>query len=1062
MPQVLVVVGTFLANVALAVTGSAALGTFVFNAVLASGSFFVTVGLSLASAALAGKPKTLSIVDPGAQLRFSPNPDGVRSFVYGETAIAGQVIYQGTTDDNNKFFHIIAALGDGGEYESIQSIQFDNETLTLDGSGNITAPSKWAGKARIETKLGSESQTAFTTAVSEIAEWTSSHTGKGICLAYIRLEYDPEVWQGVPRPIFIVRGRKVYDTRLDATPGADPDNQSFWAWTQNPALWALDYLRSIKSNSIRVGGMGVPNDLIDWNSWDAAADVCDENVNVDGGGTIDRYTGGGGVVSSSDDPLGVLEAMAASFAGVITTRSGKVACYAGEVQTAVVTITDDDIAGAVKVTTNVSIRDTANAVSAQYREPSIGYEQQSAPPYRNSTWETEDDGEVLWTELAIPFVDDHRVAQRLSKIHGGNRREPRAIAARMKIKAIQILEGEVFTLDSDSYGAGVNGKYRLIQKTINPDGSIDITARSETDSKYSWDETTEEMAAPTGTITTSSPPTPDTPTGWTGVVVDTGGPQGGTTTVIDVTPPGTIPGSLRDIEIQGLRNEGPTLGLDMIGGQFDKSSTGVSADAEYIPLTTMSVVQAADGYRIESVERSRNYSLRIRYTSGMGTRSAWQTIEVAIPAAGGAISTPSGWSASSSTITSAEGHTRPVIAVTAPTIGIEVEAGVVAIDMRKVTDTEFTQQMVMTRSDAGRGINLEAEPGVDYIARVRYGATNDNWGADQQIPVSATATTALTISGFSLASNSSTSGSFALPGFKASWTVLSGDSLQRARNIEIQYRQNGTTDVTTLYAEADETDKVVHGLIAGTQYNVRIRASDVYSNGTWTSFSDITVSSTWNVGEAQTVKDGAISTEKIATDAVTKRFSDPSDQKFIFGLNDVLGSGTEEADSTKIVQSIEIPGALAVSEAGADLEIAIEYVLRPNGATFNHAFIEHQIWFVEDGTTNPDFDDTPTVSTERLVQFGKFIQANDDQSAQVPQAVIDNNEEIAYQRNTTLSHSLPEVSDSNYNTGGYKVLLYIHARDHARVANGPYESVNTSLGAFPVEDINHIVKIFKK
>ena len=825
----------------------------------AVGGLFVNVGLAAASAALAGKPKTLAGQDPGAQLRFGPNPNAARSFVYGETAVAGQLIYQGATGDDNKFLHMILALADGGENEGVQSVQFDDESLTLDGSDFITSPSKWAQKARVQYNTGHPStQTAFSDAVSEVTEWTAANKGLGTALAYIRLEYDPEAFQSVPNPKFIVRGRKVYDPRLDTSDGANPDNATYWAWTQNPALWALDYLRGIKSGGTtgdRMGGLGVGNDLIDWSSWADAADVCDENVTVNAGGTIDRYTGGGGVVSSDDEPLAVLEAMAATFAGSITTRSGKVACYAGETQTATVTLTDDDLAGPIQVSTAVSIRETANAVSAQYREPSIGYEQQTAPPYRNSAWETEDDSEVLWTQLDLQFVDDHRRAQWLAKIHGGNLREPRQLTAKYKIKAIQILEGEVFTLDSDSYGAGVNGKFRLLQKTINVDGTVDIVAKSETDSKYDWTAATDEQAAPTGTLVTSDTPTPATPSGWTVTPSDIAGPQGSTVTVLDIVSPGSLPTSTDLVEFQIQRQAGPTLGLDMLGGQFSSASSGAAADASYQTVASLSLAQADQGLRIPNIERSRNYSTRVRYRNKFGAAGSWQTISSAVAAAGAATSAPSGWSAASGTITSAEGHTRPVLAVTAPTVGVPEEASQVSIDARKVTETDFSAQQVMTRADASRGVNIAAEPGVDYIVRVRYGASAESWGPDQQIPVSATATTSLTISGFSLASNSSESGAYSVPGFKASWTALTGDDLQRARNIEIQYHVTAdSSDVTTIYAEPEESSKTVHGLLAGVEYTVRMRASDIFSAGAWTSTDTVTVSATWTTGLATSVE----------------------------------------------------------------------------------------------------------------------------------------------------------------------------------------------------------------
>ncbi|WP_339335795.1 hypothetical protein [uncultured Maricaulis sp.] len=247
----------------------------------------ISVGLGLASSALTPKPKSPSFNDPGRPLAFQPNPDAPRQVIYGETAIAGQIIAQ-RTSSNNKYAHFIAALGDGGPYESVEAVRLNNETVTLDGSGYVTAPTKWASsKCRIETKLGTESQTAFSSAVSEISDWTSDHAGKGVALAHLRYEYDPEVWtSGIPSPLFIMRGRKVYDPRLDSSPGNDPTNASYIAWSQNPALWALDYIRGVETNGTRILGLGVPSALIDWQSFADAADVCDETVAVKAGGTI--------------------------------------------------------------------------------------------------------------------------------------------------------------------------------------------------------------------------------------------------------------------------------------------------------------------------------------------------------------------------------------------------------------------------------------------------------------------------------------------------------------------------------------------------------------------------------------------------------------------------------------------------------------------------------------------------------------------------------------------------------------------------------------------------------
>ena len=459
----------------------------------------VTTAVSIATAR---RPDVPSFEDPGAQLR--PQRGGVipRTIVYGETLVAGHIVFAKASGDDRKNLDLIIALGDGGPYESVEAVYFDEQVLTLDGSGNVTSPSKYNGFATILTQLGAEDQTANASAVSNISEWTTNHRGRGICYAYARLEYDPEVWtQGLPTLFFKVRGRKVYDPRLDSTNGGSgthrKDDPTTWEFSQNKALWLLDWMRGVEMNGERVAGLDVPDTLIDWGAFADAADVCDEDVDVDGGGTIKRYTGGGGTVTSADDPKAVCDMFIRCMAGEWAPRSGYIGVYAGSSRTAAVTLTDDDLAGPIKLKTAKSVRETVNRLQATYRDPDESYELTDAPPYINSSWES-DDGEIFEGETTLPFIDDHRQAQRICKLLAGRTREPRELQARFKQKAMQCLEGDAFTWDSDRFPAGVQGKYIVTARTIYSDGTVDIVARSETSGFYSWDETTEES---TRTIT---------------------------------------------------------------------------------------------------------------------------------------------------------------------------------------------------------------------------------------------------------------------------------------------------------------------------------------------------------------------------------------------------------------------------------------------------------------------------------------------------------------------------------------------------------------------------------
>ena len=75
-------------------------------------------------------------------------------------------------------------------------------------------------------------QTVFSDLDSASTLWTSNHRLRGIACAYIRLEYDANVYMnGIPNISFKINGKKVYDPRTTTT-----------VFPQNPALCLADYL----------------------------------------------------------------------------------------------------------------------------------------------------------------------------------------------------------------------------------------------------------------------------------------------------------------------------------------------------------------------------------------------------------------------------------------------------------------------------------------------------------------------------------------------------------------------------------------------------------------------------------------------------------------------------------------------------------------------------------------------------------------------------------------------------------------------------------------------------
>lgn len=139
--------------------------------------------------------------------------------IYGETRVGGAVFHQTLTSSgtkNDRLHRFIAFAGH--EIDSYQTIYLDGQEVTLDGSGNVTAPSDFAGQVRIKQYLGTETQEADTDAIAEIIDWSSYHRALGIAYLYCRFEDAASFPNGIPTVTAKIRGKKVEDTRRLADP----------------------------------------------------------------------------------------------------------------------------------------------------------------------------------------------------------------------------------------------------------------------------------------------------------------------------------------------------------------------------------------------------------------------------------------------------------------------------------------------------------------------------------------------------------------------------------------------------------------------------------------------------------------------------------------------------------------------------------------------------------------------------------------------------------------------------------------------------------------------------
>ena len=114
--------------------------------------------------------------------------------------------------------------------------------------------------------------------LDETTSWTSDHKLSGLAYVALRFKWNQDAFNGLPEVRVTVRGKKIYDPRLDSTKGGSgshrQDDPTTWAYSANSSLVLLDYLRNSRY------GKGLPNDAFETNydSFKTSANTCDTQV----------------------------------------------------------------------------------------------------------------------------------------------------------------------------------------------------------------------------------------------------------------------------------------------------------------------------------------------------------------------------------------------------------------------------------------------------------------------------------------------------------------------------------------------------------------------------------------------------------------------------------------------------------------------------------------------------------------------------------------------------------------------------------------------------------------
>jgi len=480
----------FLAPIFASIAAAAAtVSTFVASLGVV-GSFLVKVGgsilLSAVSKALMPKrggqggqgSAATAMQDRKVSVRAPAAP---RDLVYGSMRKGGVIVYINSSkapgsDAGNDLLDLVIVIA-GHTVESIGAVYFDDE-VALNASG--VAQGRYVGGVTVAKRLGAVGQTAF--AIANDADWTSAHRLSGCAAIHLRLTYTPDRFpQGIPNVSVDIQGKNdILDPRDDVR-----------RYTDNAALCVADYM-SLRDFSL--GAQIGAADGIDSDSLIEAANICDETVDIPGGGTQARYTCNG-TMTLAETPQAIIEVMLGAMAGNCAWLGGAWRIRAGAYRTPTVTLTDNDVrAGGMSLETRVSRTQNANAVRGTFISPANNSQVDDFPAYESAVYLAEDGGERRWLDIALPFTNSASMAQRLARIELERIRRQMTVNLSGKLSAWRVSVGGTVMLTYARWGLAakpfeVQGLTLQLTGTDQPELVPDLVLRETSPLVYDFDAT---------------------------------------------------------------------------------------------------------------------------------------------------------------------------------------------------------------------------------------------------------------------------------------------------------------------------------------------------------------------------------------------------------------------------------------------------------------------------------------------------------------------------------------------------------------------------------------------
>jgi hypothetical protein len=428
--------------------------------------------------------------------------------VYGKRQVGISRVFVESSGTDNAYLYIAGVICEGGNggIESIDEIYIDDKLVTWSGSltnGTVRTVNSsdtnfykdGASLISVQAFYGLDNQ-SVSSLLDESTNWDSNYKLSGVAYLAFKFTWNQDAFGSLPDVKVVLKGKKIYDPRLDSTKGGSgshrQDNSTTWAYSNNSALVLLDYLRNTRY------GKGLPNNAFETNydSFKNSANTCDTQVTPYSGATSDiNLFETNAVIDTSQKVLDNVKDLLAPMRALFTYTQGKYKVIIEDTGSSQLLLNSDNIIGGIKIYGEKK-NSKYNRVIGTFVNPSKNWQDDTItfPPADDSSLDVADKYATLLaednnTELEGSFefrnVTNPYQAEELCEIILRRSRNALGVEVRCTSEALNLSIGDIVTLTYSTGGFSAK-PFRVLGLAINTDSTVDLQLSEHQNTFYSW------------------------------------------------------------------------------------------------------------------------------------------------------------------------------------------------------------------------------------------------------------------------------------------------------------------------------------------------------------------------------------------------------------------------------------------------------------------------------------------------------------------------------------------------------------------------------------------------